>query len=89
MSEECKYEYTTNGERMVLAVPQEYGAVSEILDQNGYVITNSLDKEVVNFRFTVKEKVGDGYQENEYIKPYYVYYNSPSTVYGFEITYKF
>ena len=89
MGEECKYEYTTNGERMVLAVPQEYGAVSDILDQNGYVITNSFDREVVNFRFSVKEKVSDGYQVNEYIKPYYVYYNNPSTVYGFEITYKF
>ena len=89
MGEECKYEYTTNNERMVLAVPQEYGSISDIYDQNGYIITNSFNVEVVSFRFTVKEKIGDSYRENEYIKPYYIYYNNPNTVYGFEITYKF
>lgn len=89
MGEECKYEYTTNNEEMVLAVPEDYGAVVDILDQNGYIVTNSFDVDIVNLRFTVKEKVGDGYSENEYIKRYYVYHNNPNTVYGFEITYKF
>lgn len=89
MGEECKYEYTTNNEEMVLAVPEDYGAVIDIIDQNGYIITNSFKVDIINLRFTVKEKVGDGYSENEYIKRYYVYHNNPNTVYGFEITYKF
>jgi hypothetical protein len=89
MGEECKYEYTTNNEEMVLAVPEDYGTVIDIIDQNGYIITNSFKVDTVNLRFTVKEKVGDGYSENEYIKRYYVYHNNPNTVYGFEITYKF
>ncbi len=89
MGEECKYEFTTLNEKMVLAVPAEYGAVVDIYDQNGYIITNSFEVETITLRFTVKEKVGDDYQMNEYIKDYYVYHNNPNTVYGFEVTFKF
>ena len=89
MGEECKYEYTTNNEEMVLAVPEDYGTVIDIIDQNGYIITNSFKVDTINLRFTAKEKVGDSYSENEYIKRYYVYHNNPNSVYGFEITYKF
>ena len=89
MGEECKYEYTTNNEEMVLAVPEDYGTVIDIIDQNGYIITNSFKIDVINLRFTVKEKINDGYETHEYIKRYYVYHNNPNTVYGFEITYKF
>ena len=89
MGEECKYEYTTNNEEMVLAVPEDYGTIVDIIDQNGYIITNSFKIDVINLRFTVKEKINDGYETHEYIKRYYVYHNNPNTVYGFEITYKF
>ena len=89
MGEECKYEFTTNNDKMVLAVPEDYGPIVDIYDQNGYIITNSFEADVINMRFTVKEKIGDEYEMHEYIIPYYVYHNNPNTVYGFEITFKF
>ena len=88
MGEECKYEFTTNNDKMVLAVPEDYGPIVDIYDQNGYIITNSFEADVINMRFTVKEKIGDEYEMHEYIIPYYVYHNNPNTVYGFEITFK-
>ena len=89
MGEECKYEFTTNNDKIVLAVPEDYGPIVNIYDQNGYIITNSFEADVINMRFTVKEKIGDEYEMHEYIIPYYVYHNNPNTVYGFEITFKF
>ena len=87
--EECQFSYTTQNQRMVLAIPDHYGSLVEIVDQNGYIITNSFDIKTVNLRFEVKEKVGNAYQVNKYTQPYRVYYSSPNTVQGFEVTFKF
>ena len=89
MGEECKFEYTTDSEQMLLIIPAEYGPVKHIYDQNNYEITNSFDITPIKMRFYVKEKIGDGYRENEYIKDYYVYHSNFNTVFGFEITFKF
>jgi phosphoribosylaminoimidazole-succinocarboxamide synthase len=87
--EECKLEYTTQFERIVLAIPENYGRIEQIYDQNGYIITNSFDVKTVTLTFEIKEAVGKEYIINRYTQQYYVYYNNPSTVYGFEITYQF
>ena len=87
--DECLFTYTTNNERIVLAIPEIYGLVSDIVDQNGYIITNSFETRIVNLHFETREKVGNDYQINKYTMPYRVYYSSPNTVNGFEVTFKF
>lgn len=85
----CSLKYTTNNQRMVFAIPQGYGVVSEILDQNGYNITKSFKTKTITLSFEVKEISGDTIKTNIYKQNYFVYYNNPSTVTGFEITYNF
>jgi hypothetical protein len=88
--ETCTISSTTNGERMLFAVPQGYGELVDIFDQNGYIITNSFQVEQVIVSFEVKETSEDGtVKYNQYNKVYHVYYNNPSTVNTFDITYKF
>ena len=87
--DECLFTYTTNNQRMIMAIPEVYGSVSEIVDQNGYIITNSFEAKIVNLHFETREKVGNDYQINKYTMPYRVYYSSPNTVDGFEVTFKF
>lgn len=86
---DCTFRYTTNNQRMVFAIPQGYGIVSDIFDQNGYIITKSFKTKTITVSFEVKEVSGDTIQTNIYKQNYFVYYNNPSTVSGFEITYKF
>lgn len=86
---ECTIKYTTNNQSMIFAIPQGYGTVTEILDQNGYVITNSFDTVTITMSFEVKEVAGNSIQRKQYKQNYFVYYNNPSTVTGFEVTYKF
>ena len=52
---ECSIKYTTQGQRMMIAIPSGYGQLVEILDQNGYIITNSFERYSVQKVFTVKE----------------------------------
>lgn len=88
--ETCTVSYTTNGERMLFAIPQGYGQLVDIFDQNGYIITNSFQVEQTIITFEVKETKEDGtVKYNQYNKVYHVYYNNPSTVNTFDITYKF
>jgi hypothetical protein len=86
---DCSLRYTTSNQSMVFAIPQGYGVVSDIFDQNGYIITKSFKTKTVTLSFEVKEKSGDIIKTNIYKQNYFVYYNNPSTVTGFEITYKF
>ena len=86
---DCTLRYTTNNERMVFAIPQGYGIVTDVFDQNGYIITKSFKTKTITMSFEVKEIAGDTIQTNIYKQNYFVYYNNPSTVTGFEITYKF
>ena len=86
---DCEIGYITNNQRMLFAIPQGYGVVSEILDQNGYLITNSFETKTVTLTFKVKEIVNSMPKWTEYKQNYFVYYNNPSTVNGFKVTYKF
>lgn len=86
---ECSIKYTTQGQRMMLAIPSGYGQLVEILDQNGYVITNSFERYSVQKVFTIKEVSGDVVKNNNKTVNYIVFCNNPSTVNTFEITYKF
>jgi hypothetical protein len=86
---DCSLRYTTSNQSMVFAIPQGYGVVSDIFDQNGYIITKSFKTKTLTLSFEVKEKSGDIIKTNIYKQNYFVYYNNPSTVTGFEITYKF
>ena len=81
--------YTTNNDRMVFAVPQSYGTVKEIQDQNGYNITKSFKTNSIVLEFKVLEEVNGIVKENIYKQNYTIYYNSPTVISGFEITYKF
>lgn len=87
--EELTLYYTTQNQRMVLALPETYGSIAHIFDQNGYVITNSFDVKQITMYFEVKEKVGDSYQINRYPKTYYIYYSNTNTVKDFKITFTF
>lgn len=89
--EEHTQKYTTKDQCMVIAIPQDYGAITDIIDQNGYIITNSFQSKTVELSFEVKESSSDGQQVklNTYKKHYFVYYNNPSTVTGFDVTFKF
>ena len=88
--ESCTISYTTKEQRMIFAVPQGYGNLIDIFDQNNYIITNSFQYKTVTLKFNIKEKASDGsVKVNEYKKIYHVYYNNPSTVNTFDITYKF
>lgn len=85
----CRFFFSTKNERMVFAVPQGYGVVSEIVDQNGYNITNSFNTKTITLKFKVKEAVNDAVVYNEYSQNYFVYYNNPSTVTRFEVVFNF
>lgn len=85
----CRFFFSTKNERMVFAVPQGYGVVSEIVDQNGYNITNSFNTKTITLKFKVKESVNDTVVYNEYSQNYFVYYNNPSTVTRFEVVFNF
>ena len=89
--EECNYKYTTKNQRMFIAVPKQYGPISEVYDQNGYIITNSFEVKTITIPFEVKEtsSSGEEVRNNVYNNEYYVYYNNPSIVTGFDVTYKF
>lgn len=88
---ECSHRYTTKGQRMFIAVPQPYGALTDVCDQNGYIITSSFKSKTISLPFTIKETSSNGEEVryNTYHQPYFVYYNNPSTITGFDITYKF
>ena len=88
---EYSHRYTTKGQRMFIAVPQPYGALTDVYDQNGYIITNSFKSKTISLPFTIKEASSNGEEVryNTYHQPYFVYYNNPSTITGFDITYKF
>ena len=85
----CRFFFSTKNERMVFAVPQGYGIVSEIVDQNGYNITSSFNTKTITLKFKVKESVNDTVVYNEYSQNYFVYYNNPSTVTRFEVVFNF
>ncbi len=88
---EYSHKYTTKGQRMFIAVPQPYGVLTDVYDQNGYIITNSFKSKTISLPFTIKEisSNGEEVRYNTYHQPYFVYYNNPSTITGFDITYKF
>lgn len=88
---ECDYRYTTKDQRMFIAVPQPYGAITDVYDQNGYIITNSFKQKTISLPFYVKEvsSTGEEIRTNLYRQPYFLYYNNPSTATNFDITYKF
>lgn len=85
------FRFTTQGQRMVFAVPQTNGIVSEIYDQNGYLITNSFERKELTLYFNVKEYIGNttNTQIKTYNQKYYVYSSNPNTVSSFEVTIKF
>jgi hypothetical protein len=85
----CSIKYTTKGQRMMFAIPSGYGQLVEILDQNGYVVTNSFERYSVQKVFKVKEISGDVVKDINKVVNYTVFCNNPSTVSAFEITYKF
>lgn len=86
---ECRIKYTTNNERMVIAVPRSHGAISEIIDPNGYNITKSFSRMELTMKFKAVEQYGDIIKTNEYSQDYIIYYNNPSTVTTFELTFRF
>ena len=86
---DCSIRYTTGNERMLFAIPSGYGQLVEILDQNGYVVTNSFERYNVQLTFQVKEVFQDVIKINNKTVNYTVFCNNPSTVNAFEITYKF
>lgn len=86
---DCAIRYTTQGQRMMFAIPSGYGQLTEILDQNGYVVTNSFERYSVQKVFRVKEVSGDVVKYSDKTINYTVFCNNPSTVNAFEITYKF
>lgn len=88
---EVTNKYTTKDQCMVIAIPQDYGVITDIYDQNGYIITNSFQTKTIELSFEVKEMSSSGTEVryNTYKKHYFVYYNNPSTVTGFDVTFKF
>lgn len=88
---EITNKYTTRDQCMVIAIPVEYGAITDVYDQNGYIITNSFQYKTVTLSFEVKEasSSGEEVRMNTYKQNYVVYYNNPSTVTGFDVTFKF
>ena len=85
----CSIKYTTNNQRMLFAIPSGYGDLVEILDQNGYIITNSFERYSVQLTFKIKELFQGVLVTNKKTVNYTVFCNNPSTVNTFEITYKF
>ena len=85
----CSIKYTTNNQRMLFAIPSGYGDLVEILDQNGYIITNSFERYSVQLTFKIKELFQGTLVTNKKTVNYTVFCNNPSTVNTFEITYKF
>ena len=86
---DCAIRYNTKGQRMMFAIPSGYGQLVEILDPNGYVVTNSFERYSVQKVFKVKEVNGDVVKYIDKIVNYTIFCNNPSTVNSFEITYKF
>lgn len=86
-----KFKFSTQGQRMTFAIPQTSGMVSEIYDQNGYLITNSFDVKELTLYFQVKEYIGNttNTQMKTYQQKYYVYSSNPNTVSSFEVSIKF
>lgn len=85
----CSIKYTTKNQRMLFAIPSGYGDLVEILDQNGYIITNSFERYSVQLTFKIKELFQGTVVTNKKTVNYTVFCNNPSTVNTFEITYKF
>lgn len=85
----CSIKYTTKNQRMLFAIPSGYGDLVEILDQNGYIITNSFERYSVQLTFKIKELFQGTVVTNKKTVNYIVFCNNPSTVNTFEITYKF
>jgi hypothetical protein len=85
----CSIKYTTNNQRMLFAIPSGYGDLVDILDQNGYIITNSFERYSVQLTFKIKELFQGTLVTNKKTVNYTVFCNNPSTVNTFEITYKF
>lgn len=85
----CSIKYTTNNQRMLFAIPSGYGDLVDILDQNGYIITNSFERYSVQLTFKIKELFQGVLVTNKKTVNYTVFCNNPSTVNTFEITYKF
>jgi hypothetical protein len=74
---------------MLFAIPSGYGDLVDILDQNGYIITNSFERYSVQLTFKIKELFQGTLVTNKKTVNYTVFCNNPSTVNTFEITYKF
>ncbi len=68
--------FTTNNERMLIAYPKSYGALRQIVDANGFDVTNT---------FTQNEMLITGLDGTN--QTYYVYINSASTVSNFKMTF--
>ena len=85
----CTCKYITNNQRMVIAVPEYHGTMADIYDENQYKITNSFKSRSVQFKFTVKEFLNGAYVTSTYTQKYNIYYNNPSSVSQFGITFKF
>lgn len=85
----CTYKYTTNNQRMVIAVPEHHGKMTSVYDENQYIITNSFKSHPVQFKFTVKEFLNGAYVTSTYTQNYNIYYNNPSSVSQFGVTFKF
>ena len=85
----CSVKYTTQNQRMIFAVPTSYGNLSSIIDQNGYVITNSFDSELISIHFSVMTRTKNSYRASDIVQQYRVYYSTPNTVQQFEVSFNF
>ena len=70
--------YTTNNQKMIIAYPVEYGAISKVYDVNNFDITSSFECNTVSVTGL------DGVTQN-----YYVYSNDVSTVDNFAIKFSY
>lgn len=68
--------FSTNNECMLIAYPKSYGALRQIVDANGFDVTNT---------FTQNEMIVTGLDGTN--QTYYVYINKASTVSNFKMTF--
>lgn len=70
-------QFNSNNQKLVIAYPAIYGNITQIIDPNGFNITDTFTKYSVPLRF------GEGSVD------YFVYINDPSTVSDFNISIKY
>ena len=85
---DCSFTYTTSNQCMSFAIPESHGLVSEIIDQNGYLITNSFEDKVVTINYHVIEH-GTNEQKVQQVRYHVWISKAPVNVTSFKISVKF